>query len=294
MIRTVKTKQVDAIITSDWHLREDRPICRTDDFVTEQWKCVDFISDLQKEHHCPALHAGDLFHHWKPSPALLSETMIHLPKNFRTVYGNHDVPQHNLELADKCGVYTLGTAGFLKVIEDGHWNTIPEKPALTIGLDFKRTALVWHIFTYEGKEPWPGCEAPKGNKLLKKYPDYDLIVTGDNHIPFTAEYEGRLLVNPGALTRQTAAQIDFEPRVYLWHAEDNTVTPVYLPIAEGVISRSHIEQTEKRNDRIDAFISTLKDNYKVGMSFEDNLKAFEKKNNIKDEIMEIVYKSIDV
>ncbi|KKL99820.1 hypothetical protein LCGC14_1810530, partial [marine sediment metagenome] len=84
----------DLILTSDWHLREDTPICRTDDFWSAQWNKVDQVMALQSKYDCPILHAGDLFHHWKPSPYLLSETIDHLQgSRFYTVYGQHDLPQ---------------------------------------------------------------------------------------------------------------------------------------------------------------------------------------------------------
>ena len=63
MKRTKQTQtNIDAILTGDWHLREDTPICRTDDFQTAQWEKVRIISDLQKKYNCPVIHSGDLFH----------------------------------------------------------------------------------------------------------------------------------------------------------------------------------------------------------------------------------------
>ena len=75
MERTNKSnviQQASAILCGDVHLREDSPICRTDDVWAAQWKKIDFISDLQKTHDCPVLCSGDLFDYWKPSPNLLT------------------------------------------------------------------------------------------------------------------------------------------------------------------------------------------------------------------------------
>jgi len=83
------------------HLREDTPTCFIGDFQKEQWTAMDFISDLQEKYDCAVIHAGDLFHHWKPSPWLLSMAIQHLPKVFYTIYGQHDLPQHNTELMSK-------------------------------------------------------------------------------------------------------------------------------------------------------------------------------------------------
>ena len=104
-------KKADGILCGDLHLTEDTPICRTDNFQEAQWRKLTFIKQLQEEHDCPVLCAGDLLDFWKPSPFLLSKIIEHLPKQFYTVLGNHDLPQHSLELLEKSGIYTLQMAG---------------------------------------------------------------------------------------------------------------------------------------------------------------------------------------
>lgn len=293
MKRTTNIKPPSLILTADWHLREDIPICRTDDFVTAQWSKVFFISELQKQYDCPVIHSGDLFHHWKPSPYLLSQTISLLPDEFYTVYGNHDLPQHSMELRRKSGIYTLATGGHLTVLNQGHFGEIEPRQAYPIDAIIPRSLSVWHTFTYMGKEPWPGCTSPTGNKLLRKYKDFDLIVTGDNHQSFFTEDNDRLLVNPGSITRQTAKQHDFKPCVYLWHAEDNTVTRVYLPIDEDAVTREHLEKAEQRNERLESFISKLDGDWEAGISFEENIERFKQKNKVNNHVMEIIYKALE-
>lgn len=285
-------KRPDVILCADIHLREDTPVCRNDNFQRAQWEKLQFIKDLQRKHDCPVFHAGDLFHHWKPSPWLLSKAIEHLPDEFITVYGNHDLPQHNIELKRKCGIYTLASAGVLKTLTGCHWGKQPTDMVNHINVMGKRV-LVWHVFTYEGKAPFPGITSQKGHALLAKHPTYDLIVTGDNHTPFTVTDGKRVLVNPGSMMRTTADQIDHRPRVYLWYAGEARVEPVYLPIAEDVISREHIDRQEQRNKRIDAFISRLDEDWEAELAFEENLKRFAAKNRVRDTVMEIVYKSIE-
>jgi len=280
-----QVKNPDAILTSDWHLREDTPVCRTDNFWEAQWKKVDFVSELQKKYDCPVYHAGDLFHTWKPSPYLLSKTIEHLPDGFYTVYGNHDLPQHSIELKEKCGVYTLWKARALKVFQQGHWNDTPNN-----SLDFdigEKQVYVWHKFVYVGKEPFPGAKG-KARSIMKKYSQFDLILTGDNHQSFVYPVDDRLLVNPGSLMRQEAGQIDFKPSVYLWFAEDNSVERVYLPIDETAVSREHIVKVEERDERMDAFISKLNDDIKTTLSFEENIKRFLAKNRMRKPVKDII------
>lgn len=282
-----------AILISDVHLveREYQTPCRTDSLWDAQWAKLDFISGLQRKFDCPVLCGGDLFDFWKPSPELISKTIEHLPKQFYTIYGQHDLPQHNFELRRKSGIYALETAGALSVLPNCHWGQIPSlKDSFKID---ERTVLVWHKMTYQGKEPWPGCTDPKAAKLLRQYPQYDLILTGDNHKPFTESFEGRWLVNPGSMLRLNADQKEHTPRVYFWYAEDNSINMKYLPISLNVISQEHLTEKKQRDERIDAFIDRLDDNFETSLSFEDNLEEFRQKNKVRSSVMEIVYQSIE-
>jgi predicted phosphodiesterase len=276
----------DLIICSDIHLREDIPVSRTDDFWAAQWKKLDFISNLQKKYNCSVIHGGDLFHHWKPSPFLISKAIQHLPDKFLTIYGQHDLPQHNLELAYKCGINTLEKAGKIKILNGCHFGQEPTDSNSTPPI------LVWHTFNYQGKLPWPDCPASTASKLLKKYPQFDLIITGDNHQSFVEELNGRILVNPGSMMRTTADQIDFRPSVYLYYSKSNSVKRVYLPIEADVISREHITRKEERDNRLESFISKLNTDWEADVSFEENVTRMMEENKTKEAIKKIVNQAV--
>jgi len=285
------------LLGSDFHFREDTPVGRTDNYWEAQWKKLDFIVSLQEKYNCPVVHAGDLFDHWKPSPRLLTETIRHLPEQFYTIYGQHDLPSHSLSLVEKCGVVTLQVAQQLNILSRVHWG---EKPTgnssllVTTSKGIKRRVLVWHTMNYKGRLPWPGCTDPSAISLLRKYPEYDLILTGDNHKTFTEQFEGRILVNPGSLMRMDADQIDYHPCIFLWDVNENTVEPVYLPIEEGVITRDHIEKIEQRDNRIDAYIAKLNSDWETSVSFVRNLEEFQRVNQVRSAVMEIVYKVTEI
>jgi len=293
----------DAILTADWHIREDQPVCRTDVFWDTQWKKIDFIASLQRQYQCPIIHAGDLFDHWKPSPMLLSKTMQHIPDDFYTIYGNHDLPQHNLELAYKTGIHVLERAGFLRVIKESenfdkfcmygaHW--LQEVPVTALESQYSKipTILVWHTMTWQGKEPWHGCADPASKQLLKKHSEYNLILTGHNHKTFIETHEGRVLLNPGSIFRANADQDEHQPCVWLWYTDSNTVEPVYIPTTD-CISRTHLEVKQERDNRIEAFINTLNTDWTPELSFEQNMEVFRKANNVPEEVMQLVYESIN-
>lgn len=304
-----RDRQPTAILTADWHLREDQPICRTDNFWGVQWKKVKFINQLQQRYDCALINAGDTFNHWKPSPHLLSETIKHLPCEINgldakmiTVYGNHELPQWNLQLAYKSGIDTLLNAGKIFILPNYHWGQVPpEKNEFRFCIKNILTdqriggwILVWHVMTFpQGKPPWPGCEDMTAEEILDKYPQFDLIVTGHNHSTFVVKQDGRLLVNPGSLTRQTADQVDHHPCVFLWYAEDNTVEKVIVPHQEGVISREHLDKVKERDERVERFISQMSAQYKVGLSFEENLERFASENKVRPPIMEIIRRAVE-
>jgi hypothetical protein len=208
--------------------------------------------------------------------------------------GQHDLQNHSLELVQKCGVYTLQLADALTILDGTHYGQEPMGIVLPVdgSLKHAKEILVWHHLTYLSK-PYPGAEGGMAEGILRKYPMYSLVVCGDNHQSFAVEYQGRRLVNPGNITRQTADQADFQPRVVLWYAADNSIEWVNLPMQEGVISRSHIDKKDERDARIDAFVSKLNGEYVAELSFEQNLESYMKVNNVRDQIKEIIYRSLE-
>jgi DNA repair exonuclease SbcCD nuclease subunit len=299
-------KQPNAILTADIHARDTVPICRTDDFFLAQSNKIKFIKNLQEKYgNIPILDAGDLLDKWKSSPYLEAWSIRNLPY-IVTVPGNHELPSHNISYLDKSSLSVLEAAGKILILKDNNelpyflleeisitgfpWNT----PIKKYEGNFKgRRVAIAHILTYESESIWPGLVAIKGIDLLKKMSGFDLIITGHNHLPFISKYKGRLLVNPGSMTRAHADQINHKPRVYLWFSEDNSIEEVYLPIEENVISREHIERKEKRNERVDSFVNRLKDNHEISVSFEKNLEAYFSTNRVRYQVKDLIQESIN-
>lgn len=299
MKRTRQIKKPDLILCSDFHLRDDVPVCRTDNYLEKQWYKLGYIGGLQSKYNCPILHGGDLLNHYKSSPWLLSQIIRYLPAKFFSCSGQHDLQNHNIKLLYKSGFNTLIEAGVLKTARDWELEldyhiefcSYGEEPSMITDSKTKNI-LVWHKLAYQ-TPPYPGVTGGNAKQLLHKYYMYSLIITGDNHLAFVEEYQGRLLVNPGSMMRMSADQINYKPCVFLWFAEDNTVQQVFLPIEQGVITCEHIEANKKRDERIMAFISKLDTDYIAEMSFEDNLESFFQKNNIREPVKQIIYKAIE-
>lgn len=302
--------KADLILAADLHLREDTPQCRTDNYLKAQRKKLQAIENLREENNCSIIVAGDLFNRWNPSLWFMSWVLANLPKNISTVLGQHDLKNHNPDTFSKTACSLLESAGRVLILDKGrslhtsdprafysymrgYWyGEKPENPRRTTGTGKK--IAVAHIMTWQKKRPFPGCKEDNARKLLKRLSAYDLIVTGDNHIPFVEKYQGRLLVNPGSMMRMKSDQIDHKPRVYLYYAKTNSVEPFYLPISQGVVSREHIDKKEERDERISAFVESLEDSEEISLSFEKNLKKHMSKNQTSDKVKKIVWELVEV
>jgi DNA repair exonuclease SbcCD nuclease subunit len=283
-----------AILTADWHIRESVPTCRTDNFYKTQKKKLSFIAELANKYEIPIILAGDLFHKWKTSPRIESLIIEQLKKTKQyliAIPGNHDLPAHNVKEIKRSSYNVIYQTGLIrKDHENFQAYTFPYGKEIENNKrkNTKLKICIAHQLTYDIKKPWADCQADSATKLLKKYNGYDLILTGDNHQSFTRKYEGKLLVNPGSITRQTAGQIDFKPSVYIWYS-DNTVKRVFLPIEKDVINREHLKKAEERSKKLETFIETLKNNKDIDLNFEKNM---EKHININPDIHDRVIKKI--
>jgi len=289
----------DAILAADLHIRADTPQCRTDDFTAAMWKKLQFINDLANEHNIPILIAGDLGHRsqW---PNWLLEKFMSIISDIEiiAIAGQHDLPGHNLEAIPQSGFGVLKRAGYIlsfsKIIP--HIDFFPFGTGIEKSIYNKNKLIIamTHQMVIEDKPYWPGQVASSAKLLLKKFPDYKLILSGDNHQPFVVEYEGRLLVNPGSMMRTTADQIDHRPRVYLWEANSNSVEAVYLPIEQDVIDRSHIDTKKEKDARIEAYTTRLSERYEVGLSYEENLKAYFDENRTRQPIKDRIWEACEI
>jgi len=306
----------DCILTSDWHIRADTPTSRTDDFTAAMWDKVQFVCDLANEHDIPILLAGDLGHRPQWPNWLIEKFMSIVPDiEIIAIAGQHDLPGHNLDAIPQSGFGVLSRSGYIKSTSTEKYTlpwscnyfqfpifefpfgsdikSFPEGSEILPDKDDPWIAMTHQMVT-KGKSEWPGQVASSAKSLLKKFPDYKLILSGDNHQPFVVEYEGRLLVNPGSMMRSTADQIDHKPRVYLWEAKSNRVEAVYLPIEQGVIDRSHIDTKKEKDARIEAYTTRLSERYEVGLSYEENLNAYFEENRTRKPIKDRIWEACEI
>jgi predicted phosphodiesterase len=298
------SKKPSAIITADIELRIHPPVSRIDNYWETLTGKIKWLSDLQKKYNCPIFDGGDLFDkRYKQSPShFLIQWAI---KNIPTIYsvpGNHDLPGKTIDNYDNSAMASLQAAGkvfgigesfcsannnsfYLYRIPYGQELKEPEEIPET---DFR--VVLFHGMVYDNNPPFPGCEGWEKKEVLRKFPNFDLIVTGDNHQTFTGKLKNTLLVNAGSMMRNDADQEDHRPCVFLWYPEEFRVEQVFYPIKQGVLSREHLDKQQDKETRISAFVEKLGQQVVEGINFEKNLEQFLLKNNVNQRIIDKCWK----
>jgi len=303
MKRIKAKRKADAILSADWHIRPDTPVCRTDDFTFAMWQKIEAILALSKENGCPVIVAGDVGNeaYW-PNWLLEKTIKIFEGHEIIAIPGQHDLPNHKIDLFDKSGLGVLTAAGvvntiFRPILVNNQFGLFPFPYGTDIEKNRKKSGspnvAIVHQMVIEDKPLWPDQEAPKGHQLLKILPEYDLILSGDNHNPFVAKYKDRLLVNPGSMMRTRADQIGHKPRVYLWYAQTNEVEPYFLPIKDGVITREHMGKSDEKKIRMDSYVKRAKESVEIMLSFQDNLEEYLKANRTPKSVRDKIWEAAD-
>lgn len=304
------TAKPSCILSADWHIRSTIPQCRIDkeNFIFEMKRKVMFVVDLAKKYECPILVAGDVGdkHEW-PNWLLTWFIKILSDVEIIAIPGQHDLPDDSLEELDRSGMGVVSASDtidvrkktFVTIENDFNLISFPySQPIRKFKINrergnYRKIAMT-HQLIVKKKQIDPKAKDPKAITLLKKYSKYyDLILSGDNHMPFVSKYKGSLLVNPGSLMRTTAAQARHRPRVYLWYSKTNTVERILIPIKKGVISREHIQDKEEQERRMEAYVIKQKEDVELSLSFKDNLRKRIKVDKVKKLVKKRIWEMVN-
>lgn len=272
---------MQAIITADFHLRADRPRCRTDeDWVATQEVVLAYISQEASRRKCPILIVGDLY----DTPTvpdrikLMFLKFVAMSGRVGFMPGNHDLLYHNTDNIDSSSIglsWQLASMGtdFLDSLSSwGCWKPFDAGEAKDSRNPKGQNILFLHQLTFpSAKDLPPNVEAATAGELLAEYPDKNWIFTGDMHKSFHYEKKGRHVVNPGCITRQVADMKDYQPIVYYVDTEAELVEEIALPDTAELVDDSYLRSEEAREDRISAFIEQVKSSGAFSLSFVDNI-----------------------
>jgi DNA repair exonuclease SbcCD nuclease subunit len=297
----------DFIAISDLHLRDDVPKCRTDDFKQVQNLTLYKIYEIaQHNGYCPILIAGDIFHKWNPSLSLVRETFIALNReeNIKifAVAGQHDLPNHNIDLIDKTGLGLL--CQFIDIVGDfacfvgdkSYWGCSWDGEINKDICKNNKNVLIVHKLLWHKNKPFPeATQDSSAEVFMKKHPEFKVIISGDNHETFVVKTDNQLLINCGSCTRQKADQIDHIPKAFGVNVDTLEYEEILLPDQErDAVTRIYIEEEKERDEKIDKFVSTLvMIDEKIGLSFRENILHFISSNDIIDVVKSKILESLE-
>lgn len=286
------------VMYADQHFRSDKPEARLDDYQNTQDKLIDWLDTEFKDH----IHicAGDVVHRARERKdqigfALYLASKLH---PFYGVAGNHDLLYHSMDLIDKTTLGVLERAGVYKPLshenplvlkDDSYLETvyvhgfhygeeIQHAPKLRSGVRI----AVYHGMVTQTEEPFlKGITAPQ---LLKEFPEYDIILTGDNHKQFIVVDGDRAVINPGSLKRDNADQADHVPRVFVFDPTNKTMTAVDVPTDDDVLDRTHLEIVEQRNERLEHLTEKFTEARSITLDFHENVINYLAENDVDDDV----------
>jgi len=296
------------LILGDLHLTDKQPENRIDDYKATCIHKFWFILNTAKDYGVDAiLQPGD----FTDSPNLSYEMFSEILECFEglnipiiTTFGQHDMKfrrkentvLHALHSALGDDRFEILCREYIDGIEPEEDNIaiqgaayndpIPEVPKN----DRFNVLLIHKMIVNEKDQKWKE-QYDFANIFLMKN-KFDLIVSGDNHLPFIASTRDkqRHLINCGSMMRSTIAQIEHEPFIVLFDVDERSYEKIFIPIqpAEQVFKLEQIKVEKERDDKIKAFVAGLSEQKEMGMSFEDNLVRYIRDNKVNKKVVTII------
>lgn len=287
------------LITADWHIRGDRPRCRTDEnWLESQREDVAAVEKVARKHRVDAVWIlGDLFH--QPRCATEAVNMVLGALNslrnvcpVRILPGNHDLPYHDYGNIHACSLGIVFQAGYSELRtdngddEDGYaelstgqgFRTLYATPfgmEDTEGLkEFVNTFWATHQLTFETEKDRPIEGIGKtAQDLLDMAPGISVIMTGDYHHGYIYRKNDRCVITPGCLNIQVADMAGYRPRVYILDTITLEAEAVYLEGHRGDIVTDYLETERERDERMEKVLSVIGGTEGATLSFTDNLEC---------------------
>jgi len=272
------------MITGDWHLTENKPERRSDNYTKAQELKINFIIEASKKYGVDIiLQPGDLCDKWEIKDKFKTRWIRILKKlpNIACVYGQHDCRYHTSDtdntpfgvITEALGYKILSSkpydiGGGIYLYGAG-WN----KPIPKIITHNDFNILVIHKMIVMDKL-WDQQEDYQvAGSFLRRH-NFDLIVSGDNHQTFYYEDKGRWLINAGSLMRNKIDQEDHKPCVFIFDTDSRSFDQYRVPVKPfgEVFNLEVAEREEKKNKRLQELSDSLKKKSRIkGLDYKQRV-----------------------
>jgi len=266
-------------VLSDLHIQYENPVCRLDSYYDTVCDKLEWVRNTIGW-KTPLIIAGDIFDTGKPRNMLkMHGDVCRLLAGCKTIYGNHDLSFHADSYLPETAYASIDRAVHChipEVVEFGDFEIHPfnfgheiqhEKPVFG-----KPMIAVSHQFVY--KEKLPFDKGVQALYLLTEFPEYAIIITGDNHQHFVETYDGRMLINNGSLMRMNSGQMNYTPVVTVYN--NGMVHYINVPVDAQAVTDRHIVYANEKllsRDSMLAYMDLVRNADNETYDFPSNLLA---------------------
>ena len=285
---------MNLIVTADWHLRADRPRCRLDqDWIGHQEYVLGQIANIANNEYADVAIVGDIFDTPKVTQRIEVMFLDFCDKvngNVFVLAGNHDLPYHSWKNVNNSSFGVIWKSGKVR-----HLNEIGKAAHFGEEEEGRDPFFVFkHILCFPDRSSMPpNVNAISAEELVDQYPEAKYIFTGDYHGSFVKDFDGKLVINPGCITRQAADYKDYTPSVIINSDIEQTIS--WFDLDDGgnnVITDEYLREAENREDRISAFVDSIKVKGEISLDFKKNvdfeLQSSDFNKSLKDIILELM------
>jgi len=292
-------------VIGDLHLTNRSPERRQDDyFQTLLDKLKQAMDIFQKEDCIYVIQVGDFF----DSPTVANKVksgvirlLLQYLQRILCIYGQHDITGHSSATLPNSPLAVLEPADAIQII--GTWN-IDDKstPQVTVyGASFGEeipepdadafNILVTHRMI--GDRPlYPGQPLESPRVFLRQHPKYNLVLCGDYHYAFQDNYQGRVILNPGAIARKNLNDVKMrlQPSVAIVDLTDLSVQMYLLEVqpVEQVFDLHQKMKVTKDQAAMERLVADLRESKAIEAGWKSILvRQLEEQNvsqGVKDEI----------
>lgn len=287
---------IEWIVTGDWHLRADRPLCRNDeDWMATQAEMIRWVLKQAKDNDADVIHTGDLFHRSWPGIDVLNmviQIFLEFPEvSIYGIAGNHEMPYHNVNNLNRSAWGVLFNTGLIKPVQKagmsgGHFGEeLTPDPGTT-------WATVLHQLVIPRENGiLEQAGAVTADTVLMELNKAGVVLTGDYHHHFTFEDDaGRILINPGCLNRQASDMVEYQPVVYCLSTEMEVEFSI-VPDPDA-FDLAYKTEAAVKEDRMAEFVRSLTDVKAVNISFSDRVREHLSQNQIRPGVRNVVLEAL--
>lgn len=237
-----------------------------------QDKKLSCVCTYAQKYGLHVLGAGDIYDTWMCGHDVVNSTLHFLRTvMFRSCYGQHELPNHDINELWRSPLKThmvtpvsdnFAVEGMYIHVDVASWGREPEHNTSVFPKNIIRVLLI-HKTVYLGEKPFPNATGDV-RKLIKEpqYAQYDVIISGDNHIAFTLRHGKTLWVNCGCLYRTDASEREYVPSFWLfaYSTQKKRIVAIRkeVPYVRKHVTREHLEVKHKEKEWDSDFAKSIK------------------------------------